>query len=76
MDDKLNRSIIEPGPGPYSSTVLLLPKPKGGIRFVLDYRALNDCVMSDAYTLPQVDKVLSALSRSKIFSSLDIKEAF
>ena len=76
LDDKLNRGIIEPGHGPYSSTVLLLPKPKGGIRFVLDYRALNDCVKSDAYTLPQVEEVLSALSGSRIFSSLDIKEAF
>ena len=76
INDKLQRGIIERGHGPYTSTVLLLPKPKGGVRFVLDYRALNECVRSDAYTLPQVDEVLSALGGSKFFSTLDIKEAF
>ena len=61
IHDMLERGIIEPGTGPYSSTVLLLPKPKGGLRFVLDYRALNACIETDAYTLPQVEEVLSTL---------------
>ena len=69
INGKLQLGIIEPGNGPYSSTVLLLPKPKGGIRFVLDYRVLNENVVTDAYTLPRVEKVLSALSGGKIFST-------
>ena len=76
LNDKLDRGIIEPGNGPYSSTVLLLPKPKGGLRFVLDYRALNECIKADAYTLPQVEEVLSTLHGSTLFSAIDIKEAF
>ena len=76
IHDMLERGIIEPGTGPYSSTVLLLPKPKGGLRFVLDYRALNACIETDAYTLPQVEEVLSTLHGSTLFSAIDIKEAF
>lgn len=76
INDMLDRGIIEPGTGPYSSTVLLLPKPKGGLRFVLDYRALNSCIEADAYTLPQVEEVLSTLHGSTLFSAIDIKEAF
>jgi hypothetical protein len=61
INDKLERSIIEKSKSPFSSTVLLLPKPKGGIRFVLDYRALKKCLVNDAYTLPRVDETTTAL---------------
>jgi hypothetical protein len=76
INDKLERGIIEPSKSPFSSTVLPLPKPKGGIRFVLDYRALNKCLIGDAYTLPRVEETTTALRGAKYFSTLDVKEAF
>ena len=76
IEDKLNRNIIEPSKAQCSSTVLLVPKPHGGIRFCVDYRALNNKIKGDAYTLPSVDDQLSQLHNRKIFSSVDLKEAF
>jgi hypothetical protein len=60
IQHKLKRDIIEPSTSPSSSTILLVPKPTGGVRFVKDYRALNKAVGPDAYTLPAVDESLAS----------------
>jgi hypothetical protein len=56
--------------------VLLVLKPGGGVRFCIDYRALNKVIEPDAYTLPTVQENLAAMSGDKFFSCLDMKEAF
>ena len=76
IQGQLDRNIIEPSTSQTSATVLLVPKPNGGIRFVVDYRALNSKIKGDAYTLPTVQDALASLSNRKIFSSVDMKEAF
>jgi hypothetical protein len=76
IQHKLKRDIIEPSTSPSSSTILLVPKPTGGVRFVIDYRALNKAVAPDAYTLPAVDESLASLNGNLFFTSLDMKEAF
>ena len=37
IQGQLDRNIIEPSTSQTSATVLLVPKPNGGIRFVVDY---------------------------------------
>ena len=76
IQGQLDRNIIEPSTSQTSATVLLVPKPNGGIRFVVDYRALNNKIKGDAYTLPTVQDALASLSNRKIFTSVDMKEAF
>jgi hypothetical protein len=77
IEEKLKRGIIEPSGAPCSSTVLLIPKPNGGgLRFCIDYRALNKAIAPDAYVLPTIHENLASLSGNKYFSSLDMKEAF
>jgi hypothetical protein len=61
---------------PSSSTILLVPKPTGGVHFLIDYRALNKAVAPDAYTLPAVDESLASLNGNRYFTSFDMKEAF
>jgi hypothetical protein len=54
----------------------MVPNPGGGVRFYIDYRALNKAIKPDAYTLPTVQENLAALSGDKYFTCLDMKEAF
>jgi exodeoxyribonuclease III len=68
--------IIQDSCSPYSSSVLLVPKPGGGVRFCVDFRALNKVIKRDAYPLPRVDDSLSALNGMGYFSSIDIVTAF
>ena len=76
IEEKLKKNIIEPSNSPCSSRVLLVPKPKGGVRFVIDYRKLNASIEGDAYTLPYIYDQLATLEGKTIFTSLDLKEAF
>ena len=39
--------------------MVLVPKKGGGIRFAIDYRALNKEIDADAYTLPNMEEALS-----------------
>ena len=68
--------IIEPSSSPYSSTVLLVPKSDGSVRFCINYRPLNAITKRDGYLMPRVDDSLAALKGSNFFSSLDLSSAF
>lgn len=76
IETQLDKGIIMPSTSPCSSSVLLVPKPNGGVRFCIDYRALNKVIAHDAYTLPSVEENLASLQGQKFFTSLDMKEAF
>ena len=76
IEGQAQKGILEPSSSRFSSPIVLIPKKGGGIRFALDYRALNAHIDADSYTLPRVDEALSSLHGNMFFSSLDMKEAF
>ena len=61
---------------PWASTVVLVWKKDGGLRFCIDLRKLNNQTVKDAYLLPQIDKTLDSLQGSQWFSSLDLKSGY
>jgi len=48
VQDLLNRDLIEPGYGAWSSPVILVWKKDGSWRFCVDYRRLNSMTIQDA----------------------------
>ena len=60
----------------WASTVVLVQKKDGGLRFCIDLRKLNNWTVKDAYSLPQIDKTLDSLQGSQWFSSLDLKSGY
>lgn len=76
LDQMLTEGIVEPSKSPWSSPILLIKKPAGGYRFVVDYRKVNACTKRDAYPLPYVSTILDRLRDCRYLSSLDIKNAF
>ena len=61
---------------PLASTVVLVQKKDGGLRFCIDLRKLNNWTVKDAYSLPQIDKILDSLQGSQWFSSLNLKSGY
>jgi cleavage and polyadenylation specificity factor subunit 1 len=80
----LDKDIIAPAHGPYSSPALLVPKKhKPGEtnihklwRFVSDYRALNAVTVTDNYRPPPIDMLIGATAGAKYYSFLDLEKGF
>lgn len=80
--DLLKKDIIEPSNSEYNSPVLLVPKKslpgseKKAFRMVIDFRKVNEKIISDRYPLPRIDEILDGLGRAKYFSCLDLYSGF
>ena len=74
--DNLDKGFIDHSYSPFASPVLFVAKPNGGLRFCVDYRKLNEFTRKDQYPLPLIDELLTRLTRAKVFTKLDIRQAF
>jgi hypothetical protein len=68
LNDNLRKGYIKPSSSSAASPVLFVRKPGGGLRFYVDYRALNAITKRNKTPLPLIDDSLQWLSRAKIFS--------
>jgi hypothetical protein len=76
LDDSLKKGFISPSTSQAASPILFVKKPGGGLRFCVDYRALNAITVKDRYPLPLVTETLARLSKAKYFTKLDVIAAF
>ncbi len=73
----LSKGIVTPSNSPFGAPVLFIPKPNGGgLRFCLDYRALNDLTVKLRYPLPRIDDLLDAARGAECFSALDLASGY
>ena len=64
INEIIRNKIIQPSTSPWSSPIVVVPKPDGTPRFCVDYRKLNAITHKDAYPLPIIEDVLSSLHGS------------
>jgi transposase InsO family protein len=74
--DNLDKGFIAPSQAPFAAPVLFVKKPNGGLRFCIDFRKLNAITRKDRYPLPLIDETLARISNAKIYTKLDIRQAF
>ena len=72
----LEKGLIEPTNGVWSSLVVMARKKDGGRRFCIDYRQLNAITQQNAYPIPRIDESLNALAGSRSFSTLDLTSGY
>ena len=72
----LQLGVIRPSCSPWSSPIVLVTKKDGGVRFCIDYRALNSRTIPDAFPLPHTGDVLDAMQGSAHFSTIDLRSGF
>ncbi|XP_062557092.1 uncharacterized protein K02A2.6-like [Armigeres subalbatus] len=78
LEDLLKRDIIEvkQGPATWVSPLVISGQASGEPRICLDLRRVNEAVVREHFPMPVVDEYLTRLSKGKIWSKLDIREAF
>ncbi len=73
LEENLSKGYIRASSSSAASPVLFARKPDGGIRFCVDYRALNDLTVKNRYPLPLIDESLQRLQGAKKFTRLDLR---
>lgn len=76
ITENLKEGFIEPSNAPWAAPVLMAKKAGGGLRFCVDYWKLNALSKRDAYPLPLIDETLAQIAKAKIFTKIDIRQAF
>jgi len=56
--------------------ILFIPKLDRTIRLYINYRGLNKIIIKNRYLLLLVSKILDQLSRAKIFTKLNLRDAY
>ena len=74
--ENLHKGFIEPSSSPYAAPILFAKKADGSLRLCVDYRKLNGLTKKDPYPIPLIDEMMARISKAKIFTKLDIQQAF
>ena len=74
--DLLDKGFIRVSNSLAAAPVLFIKKPRGGLRFCVDYRGLNRVIKKDRYPLPLIYETLRNISKAKWFTKLDVIAAF
>jgi transposase InsO family protein len=76
LSENLDKGFIEHCSAPFAAPVMFVRKASGALRLCIDYRKLNAITEKDRYPLPLLDETLARISRAKVFTKLDIRQAF
>lgn len=76
LDTSLEKGWIRRSTSPAGAPILFVPKKDGGLRLCVDYRGLNRITIKNRTPLPLISETLDRLRRSKIFTKLDLKDAY
>lgn len=67
---------IRASTSPAGSPILFVPKKDGSMRLCVDYRGLNKITTRNRYPLPLISETLDRLSGARVFTKLDLRDAY
>ena len=76
VENMLQAKQIRLSNSPWSSPALLVAKPDGSTRFVVDFRKLNQISVKYEYPLPNIEDTLNQLAGCSFFTKSDLKAGY
>ena len=78
LDKLVTQGIISPvSSSAWAAPIVPVLKPNGDVRICGDYRlTVNQCAIVDQYPIPRIEELFSTLAGGKIFSKLDMSQAY
>lgn len=74
--DSLAAGIIRPSSSPVGAGFFFVGKKDGTLRPCIDFRGLNNITIKNKYPLPLIDSAFSPLHGARIFTKLDLRNAY
>ncbi|XP_060545015.1 retrotransposon-derived protein PEG10 isoform X5 [Pantherophis guttatus] len=76
IDKNLQRGFIERAKPRIAAPVLFKEKKDGSMCLVVDFRDINAVCVHNLYPLPLMKDMLAHLAKGKVFTKLDLREAY
>lgn len=76
LEDSLQKGWIRHSTSSAGAPILFVPKKDGGLRLCVDYRGLNAVTVKNRHPLPLITETLDRLCGAKVFTKLDLKDAY
>ena len=76
LTDLFDKGFIRVSNSLTAAPVLFVKKPRGGLRFCINYRGLNRVIKKDRYPLPLIYETLRNINKAKWFTKLNVIAAF
>ncbi len=76
LGSALEKGWIWKSTSPTGAPILFVPKKDGTLWLCVDYRALNQITIKNHYPLPLISKTLDRLQGAKVFTCLDLRNAY
>ncbi|KAI2655957.1 Transposon Tf2-9 polyprotein [Labeo rohita] len=76
LSESLAAGTIVPSSSPAGTGFFFVAKKDGSLRPCIDYRGLNDITIKNRYPLPLMSSAFEILQGAKIFTKLDLRNAY
>ncbi|KAI7807004.1 hypothetical protein IRJ41_017305 [Triplophysa rosa] len=74
--DSLNAGLIRPSSSPAGAGFFFVQKRDGSLRPCIDYRGLNEITVKNKYPLPLMSSAFELLQGARVFTKLDLRNAY
>ena len=74
--ERLAKGHIRESTSSAGAPILFAPKKDGTLRLCIDYRGLNSITVKNRYPLPLISELLDRFNGAKVFSKIDLKDAY
>lgn len=72
----LAKGWIRESKSPAGAPILFVPKKDGSLRLCVDYRGLNAITIKNRYPLPLIGETIDRLAGARIYTQLDLRDAY
>ena len=76
IDENLKKGFIRPSTSPAGAPGMFVKKKNNTLRYVVDYRGLNQVTIKNRLALPLISETLERLQGCSVFTKIDLKNAY